>query len=92
MTPQDFGYELNGDAENEKIMVQGIIDCAFVEDGRVTVVDYKTDRVSNEQELRDKYSAQLSIYTKAVKECFGMKVGRTVIYSFFLDKEIDVFN
>lgn len=92
MTPSDLGIEVPENAKDEKIVIQGIIDCAFVEDGEIVVLDYKTDKVKSPQELRERYSSQLSVYTKAVKECFGMDVKETVIYSFHLNEEISVFN
>lgn len=92
MSPSDLGMDAPDCAEDEKILVQGIIDCAFEENGQIVVIDYKTDRVSNEQELKDRYSHQLSIYKKAVEECFGKKVGATIIYSFYLSKEISLFD
>lgn len=42
--PAKFFYpELTGEAAEEKIVVQGIADCVFVEDGELVIVDYKTD-------------------------------------------------
>ena len=92
MTPSELGIEVPENAKDEKIVIQGIIDCAFVEDGEIVVLDYKTDRVKTSQELKERYCNQLSIYKKAVKECFGMNVKDTVIYSFYLNEEISVFN
>lgn len=76
--------------ENEKVLVQGIIDCAFLENGRLTVVDYKTDRVRTEEELSERYKNQLSVYKCAAEEIFGMPVRETILYSFCLQKEISV--
>ena len=73
---------------DEKIIIQGILDCAFEENGEMVIVDYKTDRVSSEDELRERYRNQLSIYNKAVEECMNMKVKETVLYSFHLEKEV----
>ena len=92
MTPKDLGVPAPKIAENENILVQGMIDCAFEENGKIVVVDYKTDRVSSPKELRERYVHQLSIYKKAVEECFGKEVESTVIYSFYLSEEISVFD
>ena len=73
---------------DEKIIIQGILDCAFEENGEMVIVDYKTDRVSSEDELRERYRNQLSIYNKAVAECMDMQVKETVLYSFHLEKEV----
>ncbi|MEG1551139.1 MAG: PD-(D/E)XK nuclease family protein, partial [Oscillospiraceae bacterium] len=37
--------EFKSGYEEESILIQGVIDCAFIENGKVVVVDYKTDRV-----------------------------------------------
>lgn len=74
----------------ENVIIQGIIDCAFKEDGELVLLDYKTDRVSNSQELIDKYYAQLAIYKKALEMITGLPVKESYVYSFSLGKGIKV--
>ena len=73
--------EYNGD---EEILVQGIIDAYFVEDGRIVIVDYKTDRAKDAKELIDRYQVQLDFYEKAVNKTSENKVKEKVIYAFAL--------
>jgi len=73
-----------GAVQGESIVVQGIIDCAFEEDGRLILLDYKTDRVQALELLEDRYGEQLRLYRRAMRECFGMEVSETLIYSFWL--------
>ena len=73
--------EYNGD---EEILVQGIIDAYFVEDGRIVIVDYKTDRANDAKELIDRYQVQLDFYEKAVNKTNENKVKEKVIYAFAL--------
>lgn len=68
------------------ILVQGAIDCAFEEDGEYVIVDYKTDRVKDINELLKRYSKQLYIYKRALELCKRVKVKQLVIYSFSLGK------
>lgn len=75
-------------AANEPIAVQGIADCIFIENGGAVIVDYKTDRVENEQALIDRYSAQLNLYAKAFEKILNMSVKQKIIYSFHLSKAI----
>jgi len=75
-------------SSDEIILVQGIIDIFFEENGELVLVDYKTDRVKHENELIQKYSAQLEYYTKALERISGKKVKEKIIYSFALNKEI----
>ncbi|MBO4679255.1 MAG: helicase-exonuclease AddAB subunit AddA [Lachnospiraceae bacterium] len=73
-----------GFSEDETILVQGVIDAFFVCDGKVSVVDYKTDRVDSADELIKRYKKQLEYYGEAVKKLTGMPVDRLLIYSFAL--------
>ena len=57
-------------------------------DGEIIVLDYKTDRVQNEAELKDRYQEQLRLYTKALEQITRKKVKEQIIYSFNLCKEI----
>lgn len=75
----------------EKMMIQGIADCAFLEDGELVVVDYKTDALKNETDFIVKYASQVLLYKKALSECTGYNVKSAVLYSFHLGKEIEVF-
>lgn len=76
--------------EEETLLVQGVIDVYFIKDGKVTVLDYKTDRVETEEELVKRYKKQLVYYGAAIEQLTGLKCDRRVIYSFALGKTIDV--
>lgn len=80
--------QLESRFDDEKIIVQGAVDICFVEDDGVVVLDFKTDRVSNEQELALAYGEQLSIYAMACEKIFEKPVKEKIIYSFALSKEI----
>ena len=83
-------YDSVEDFGDEKVMVQGACDCAFLENGELTVVDYKTDRLEKEEEFTEKYSSQLLLYKKALALCTGIPVSKTLIYSFHLSEIIEV--
>ena len=76
--------------ENERVMIQGIADCVFLENGKLIVLDYKTDRLESEDEFREKYASQVRTYKKALALCTGYEVSKTLLYSFHLGKEIEV--
>lgn len=89
--PAKFFYpELTGEATEEKIVVQGIADCVFVEDGKLVIVDYKTDTGVDAEALLDRYSAQLGIYREALSQALGMPVKETLLYSFFMNSTVKV--
>ena len=52
------------------------------------VVDYKTDNVKDEEELKRRYSGQLSIYKRAAEEIFSQPVKETLIFSLRLNKTV----
>ena len=79
---------IEGCRSSETLLVQGIIDLFFEEKGDIILVDYKTDRVSSEAELVDKYKVQLDLYAKALEMMKGKKVKEKLIYSFCLKRII----
>lgn len=81
--------ELNGKfPADELVLIQGVIDVYFEEDGELVVADYKTDRVENGGELSEKYRKQLEYYARALQQLTGKKVKEKIIYSFRLHEEI----
>ena len=80
-------------AEKETILVQGIIDLyAIFNDGKILLLDYKTDYVEsgNEDMLIRKYKKQLDLYKKALEEALNQNVEEVYIYSLYLNKEIKI--
>ena len=75
---------------DETVVIQGIADCAFVENGRLVVVDYKTDNLRGEERFIEKYRKQVEVYKKALSMCTGYEVSEAYLYSFRLSKEIKV--
>ena len=80
------------DAEaGEEVLLQGVVDCWFEEaDGTVTVVDFKTDRVTEhtvEARARE-YRPQLEAYSRALSQALGLPVGRCVLWFFALGRDV----
>lgn len=74
----------------EKTVVQGVIDCVIEEEDSVTVLDFKTDRVKNGEQLKELYAAQLEIYAAACERIFSKPVKEKLLYSFCLGSVIKV--
>ena len=93
---QPFVLGIEADAVNpafpheEIMLIQGIIDAYFEEDGELILVDYKTDRVEAAQELRDRYQIQLDLYERALEQITGKKVREKLIYSVSLRETISL--
>ena len=77
-------------AKGERVVLQGVADCVFVEEGGLILVDYKTDRVSSPEELAERYRPQLEVYELAMREIFSLPVTERLLYSFHLGREIRV--
>ncbi|MCI6629406.1 MAG: helicase-exonuclease AddAB subunit AddA [Lachnospiraceae bacterium] len=74
--------------EGETVLIQGIIDVFWEEEDGITVLDYKTDRVRESQELIRRYQAQLDWYGEALFRLTGKPVTEKLIYSFCLNEII----
>ena len=70
----------------ETVVLQGAVDCTFVENGKLHIIDFKTDRVQDTQELWDRYGPQIRLYGYAMEEVTGMEVGELIFYSTHLDQ------
>ena len=79
---------LEGDLAKEMVTLQGAVDICFIENGELIILDFKTDRVEDINELAVSYSEQLNAYAKACEKIFGLKVKEKIIYSFALSSAL----
>lgn len=81
----DFDFKNVKENENKDfIVLQGAVDCAFLENDKYVLVDYKTDRISDISELFYKYNKQVELYKYALKISENIDVKETILYSFSL--------
>lgn len=80
--------ELAGQFADQAVVLQGAVDCVFVEDGQLVIVDYKTDVIREPRRLWERYQKQLSLYAMAMEQCTGFAVKEMMLYSFYLDMAI----
>ena len=85
---ENVNADIPVDFKDEKILLQGAVDLAFVEDDQLVIVDYKTDRVKDITKLKDVYSKQLELYKIAMEKSTDYKVKECIIYSLYLDEFI----
>lgn len=69
ISARELGYEAE-----ESVLIQGIIDCCFVEDDKFVIIDYKTGS------LHEKYKRQLELYKRCLEISTGKPVKETHIY------------
>lgn len=77
------GREIYQIETQEITLIQGIIDVYFIEDEKIVLLDYKTDRVKDIGELKAKYATQLEYYGQAIEQLRGLPVKEKLIYSFY---------
>lgn len=84
---------VNGEYPDDvKVSMQGAVDCAFVENGKLFIVDFKTDKINKADKFKKEYAKQLELYAHALKEVKNMEIGGCIIYSFHLNEEIELDN
>ena len=72
----------------EFIQINGIIDCYFIEENGVVLVDYKSDRLWQEDAFREKYKIQLRLYKEALERVTDLPMKACYIYAFAPGKMI----
>ncbi len=85
--------DISGDIEEYKSsdgMLQGIADCIFEESDGYVLLDYKTDRNTTAEQLRENYTVQLKLYKAALDLLLDKPVKSGYIYSFSLKEGIEV--
>lgn len=88
MQPKEvfFGEEYR--EVTDEILVNGIIDCYFTEKNVGILIDYKSDRIYDEEELKARYRIQLELYRTALERAMGISIRETYLYSFAMGKAI----
>ena len=86
----ELDAELPKQFQDELVMVQGAIDCFFEENGEIVIIDYKTDRVSDVEQLKDRYTSQLQLYRSAIEQITEKRVKQCVLYSVVLGKTVEI--
>lgn len=73
---------------DEKVLIQGVIDCLIPVDGGWIILDYKTDTIPDDvteevkERLRTRYQTQMELYRHAVETIWNQPVQATYLYFF----------
>lgn len=95
---REFKFSILDDASrytpevtDEQILLQGVVDCALLESDGITVIDFKTDRVTAAtiSETAENYRSQILAYADALKRIYQKPVKAVMLY--FFDAEEIVF-
>ncbi len=86
--------------DKEKILVQGVMDCYFIDrTDRLILIDYKTDRIPEELRsdegacdafLANRHCKQLRYYRTALERMLMRRVDQVKLWSFALGREVDL--
>lgn len=94
-------WEQTDQEGKEQVLVQGVIDCIIEDGGELTLLDYKTDRLSPHfsdeslagEELKRRYHVQLDLYRQAIEKIWRRPVAQVGLYAFdggyFVDLSIE---
>lgn len=88
----DGGERYDSALQGEQILLQGVVDCAIVEEDGITVIDFKTDYVTR-QTLPEKvshYAPQILAYAGALERIYGKKVKQSLLYFFGIGEAVAV--
>lgn len=88
----DSGTQYDSSLEGEQILLQGVVDCALLEEDGITVIDFKTDYVTEEtlSEIVSRYRLQLHTYADALQRIYEQPVKSRYLYLFHLDRFVSV--
>jgi len=83
----DDGKNFSPELAGEQILLQGVVDCALIEPDGITVVDFKTDKVSPQtvQERAAYYRPQVLAYAEALERIYGLPVKAKLLYFFHIE-------
>ncbi len=75
LCPMPANVLLDSTDSDEPILLQGVIDACFIEDGAWVLLDYKTDRVTGDpNEYAKKHTRQVALYADALTKLSGLPV------------------
>ncbi len=88
----DDGSHYGDGLEGEQVLLQGVVDCALLEADGITIVDFKTDKVTEDTlaAVSEGYSLQVKTYAEALTRIYGLPVKERYLYFFRLNRFVKV--
>lgn len=81
---REFYYKLDNH------LIYGIIDRIYIKNGYIEIVDFKTDKVVNKENLIYKHSPQLQLYARACQDIYGIEVKKASLLLLDTGELLDV--
>ena len=88
----DKGSHYDASLCDEQVLLQGVVDCVLLEEDGITVVDFKTDFVTEDtlHEAVSRYYSQIRTYAEAMEQIYEMPVKESYLYFFCLNRLIKI--
>ena len=88
----DDGANYGEGLDGEQVLLQGVVDCAMIEDDGITIIDFKTDSVTEETlpNLVERYRMQVQTYADAMARIYQKDVKKSALYFFRLNRFVEV--
>ena len=88
----DDGSHYGDNLQGEQVLLQGVVDCALLEEDGITVLDFKTDRVTEDtlSDVAQRYVLQVQTYAEALSRIYEKPVKRKYLYFFRLNRFVAV--
>lgn len=92
---REFKFSILDDAsrygsglEGEQVLLQGVVDCALIEEDGIILIDFKTDRVTEQtlDTVIQRYKRQTDAYALALSRIYQLPVKEKYLYLFHLDR------
>ena len=88
----DDGSHFAPELAGEQILLQGVVDCALLEADGITVIDFKTDYVTEETlgSTAEYYRPQVSAYADAMARIYDLPVKESLLYFFHMERFVSL--
>ncbi len=88
----DDGRHYGDGLEGEQVLLQGVVDCALLEDGGITVIDFKTDYVTEDTlpAVTERYRPQVEVYGDALSRIYEKPILAKYLYFFHMDRFVQL--
>lgn len=85
-----YGDTIPQSADEEPLLLQGVIDCVFRLADKWYILDYKTEHYTSREAVREKYRPQLTYYAIAAQRLYGAMPEGKYLYMFETGETIDM--
>ena len=88
----DDGRNFDPQLSGEQILLQGVVDCALVEEDGITVIDFKTDYVTEDtlEKTVQYYRPQVKAYADALERIYRRPVKESLLYFFSIGEFVSL--